>query len=268
VYRWGSRAERLNALLIMGVVSYVLIEALGGQRFHFGAGSISGQVRNVLWFAALCGIASAGTIEILKRVIHVRGVFQEKQLQNWLGARWHGDSSTDEPHLDPFRDLLQALRLRQSEAWRVFDLPTEQLAAQLAAAADTALASPDSYPALLDALAGTGAPRAAMAAAVEAETEAERQASGSAFARGALFEFEQAVRTGVDQFQIAIGERWRSTVQGAALWISGAFGIGLTYASGHADDGGPRYVLAALLLGGPFAWVIRDVAALLERARR
>jgi hypothetical protein len=146
------------------------------------------------------------------------------------------------------------------EAARVFNLPTEQLAAQVSAAADVALTTKkESYAALLDALVGP--------LRVD-ESEAKKDPRLSPEDEEMVF--AQRVRAGVDQLQISLGERWRTYIQGAALWIAGVYGIVLIHASsGSAEDRAePRFVLAALLLGGPLTWLIRDITAVIERARR
>jgi hypothetical protein len=231
----------VNAALIGVVAAYAAALALSGDGLGLRPGDVAGQVRDVLWVAALCGLVAASLIEILKRLLHLRGVFQLHAVRRWLAERAEGD---------PFADLLRSLRVEGSAGTRMFDLPTEQLAAQVAMAADSALGPPHEMKALVAALAGPGAP--------STQPASERQA----------LELEQAVRTGVDQLQITIGERWRVAVQGAAVWLAGACAVALTHASGQSDAQTAQYVLAALVLGGPFAWLVRDAASVVERARR
>ncbi len=127
---------------------------------------------------------------------------------------------------------------------RVFNLPAEQLAAQINSAADVVLREPERFPALFHGLAG--------------------------IARDDLPEDDdflpaQLVRFGLDQLQISLADQWQRYIQGVAVWMSGAYGILLTHYS-HLAPGQPRlYVLAALLIGAPLAWLARDVAATLAR---
>jgi hypothetical protein len=148
-----------------------------------------------------------------------------------------------------------------ADVGRTFNLPTEKLAAQISSAADVALAAPGRYEALLEGLTG----RRDLVA-----SEVTRRAKPSSTDPGELseapYELAQLIRAGIDQLQISLGERWRRLVQGAALWIAGLYAIGLT---AWADsDAKPRFIVAAVLVGGPFAWLVRDFAAVLERSRR
>jgi hypothetical protein len=128
--------------------------------------------------------------------------------------------------------------LARGESKRVFNLPIEQLAGQIGAAADVALTARAEHPALISALAGEKAPEDSVAPPPSREDDA-------------AYRLAQRVRAGVDQLQISVGERWRQYVQGGAIWISGLYGIGLTHAADHPVAAEPRYVLAALVLGGP-----------------
>src|SRR5207237_2365537 len=86
--------------------------------------------------------------------------------------------------------------------------------------------------------------------------------------KGSAIELAGKVRAGVDQLQITLGEGWRRYVQGAALWLSGLYGVALTHAGDLPASAHARYVIAALLVGGVFAWLSRDATAVIERLRR
>jgi hypothetical protein len=53
-----------------------------------------------------------------------------------------------------------------------------------------------------------------------------------------------------------------------ALGLSGLYGIALSSAGAISDAGQARYLFAALMLGGPIAWTVRDLTAWLERLAR
>ena len=80
------------------------------------------------------------------------------------------------------------------------------------------------------------------------------------------FRAAQRARTTLDSLQVAVGEHWRRSVQATAVLIAGIAGllIQLTQPSYNRW----LFVLAAALIGGPIAWTIRDVTALIERWRR
>lgn len=249
---WSRRLDiaLANAVPIVAILAYALSRAFD-DGVALASGSVSGQVRDLLWFALICGFAAYATIEVLKRVLRVRGWYQRWQTTRWL----------DE---DAYRQLRDALGLKGDEALRFFNLPTEQLAAQIGAAADIALAHPAQYEPLVRALAAPVPEELVKRSAAEAA----RKPGESKVDRDAQLELAQRMRLGIDRLQISLSEQWRRTVQGGALWVAGLYGIGLVHAGDR--DVGPeaRYILAAMLLGGPLAWLMRDVAAIAERARR
>jgi hypothetical protein len=226
-------------------------------------------------------LASFATIEALKRVFGLRGWYQRRQAAKWLNAR---ASVVDDYGAEAFEELLDALGVYRRQPRvppdgetsapqgapqhvnfpgdrdRVFNLPTEQLAGQVGAAADIAMTPPDRgrYSKLLSSLIGAPPSTSWLSAASADAASNEDEA----------IEYAQRIRAGVDQMQISISERWRRYLQGGAMWISGLYGIGLTHAADLPAKSEPRYVLASLLLGGLFSWVARDLAAVIERARR
>ena len=151
-----KRADRLerrvfsgstNAVLIGLVVLYAIALAGGDVGFD-GLRPVSDQIVDLMWFVMLCGLAAFATIEILKRIFGLRGLFQGSLTRTWLRDR--GDASGI-----AFLQLCRAMgSYRAPDTKRVFNLPTEQLAAQVSSAADRALTEPSHYAALLKALAG------------------------------------------------------------------------------------------------------------------
>jgi hypothetical protein len=152
-------------------------------------------------------------------------------------------------------------RRERLDRLRTFSLPIEQLAAQISAAGDAAFTSPREFPALYASLVGEPS-HEEPSSHEKPSLQAERYASEREMA------VAQRVRASIDQMQIAISERWRRDVQGAAIWVAGLWGIGLSHAANRAGASEPRYVLSALLLGGVFAWIARDIAAAIEGLRR
>src|SRR4051794_37301860 len=202
--RWFSR------VLILAVASYAIASAATGGGFHLAAGSVSSQVRDVLWFALLCGLSSFATLELAKRLTPVRGFFQRLLTRSWLAER---AGETDTPPVQLFDMLLSAMCLRRRDELLVFNLPAEQLAAQVASASELAWASPREFALLLDALGS-------------AENKDPGDAAGARPADDQhRFVATQQVRAGIDQLQAALTQGWRSLVQAAAVWVSGLYGI-------------------------------------------
>jgi hypothetical protein len=203
------------------------------------------------------------TVEIAKRLVGLRSVYQRRQVELWLWEKAEGRPS----YLIALADLDQALGLAtgaerssvsesvsQNNAKRrrrtLFDLPIGQLVAQISAAIDTGFADPNRYQALLSVLVGESF-----------LTERRANVSGSDRMRES-----QQIRTAIDQLQISVGERWRRYVQGTALWLSGLYGFALAFLLNI--PGRSVYVLSALFIGGLFSWIARDVASGVERWRR
>ena len=80
------------------------------------------------------------------------------------------------------------------------------------------------------------------------------------------FQAGQRARSAIDSLQLAVGERWRRSVQ--AVSVIGAALAGLLIQLARPSETRWLYVLAAALIGGPLAWTIRDLAASIERWRR
>jgi len=266
----------VNALPIIGVLAYAVSKAVPSGGVQLPSGSVSAQAGQLLSFAVLCGLASYATIETLKRVVRVRGHYQR-----WQTRRWLSRGSVENKAFD---QLLSAFGLdrESADSLQVFNLPTEQLAAQIGAAADVALAAPRGFKPLILSLTGP-LPEKLLKYLGSAADEQPLQPTEDDTSRlpdddtslpptdderAAEFQLAQRIRLGVDRLQISLTDQWRRTVQGAALWIAGLYGIGLVHAAGHPEEAEASYVLAALLLGGPIAWIVRDFAALVERARR
>jgi hypothetical protein len=258
--------DLLNVYLIALVLGFAVYQAVKAGGVQLGGGSSpTSQVQDLIWFGLICGFASFATIETLKRLGGLRGFYQRRQASRWLRER------SRLAGLDAnavFAQLLDAMglarqitssrpttdgRVTRATERRVFNLPTEQLAAQVSSAVDVALTAPGRYGQLLSCLSGD-LPQALTANGPRDDFSTQILA--------------RRLRAGIDQFQISLGERWRRYVQGGALWIAGAFGIGLTHAAELPQRSEPRYVLSALLLGGVSAWIFRDVVAVVERSRR
>jgi hypothetical protein len=80
------------------------------------------------------------------------------------------------------------------------------------------------------------------------------------------FQAAQRARTAIDSLQLAVGERWRRSIQAASVLAAALAGLLIQLA--HPSETRWLYVTAAVLIGGPLAWTIRDLTAAIERWRR
>jgi hypothetical protein len=264
----------------------------------------------VLGFAVAIGVASAAAIQLAKQLLWVRSRFQRRWVMDWIGERcaieplwadWQENNHMTESYSSTAPDAapvpISASSLAASQrtlaaeeleeallggraprALRdVFDLPIEQLSAQISSAADLAITRPHRNAELLLGLTGpTGlkdidrlAPaqkiidgRIERIERTRNEDEQIRNEDDGAYTRVA-----QGVRAGIDVMQISVGQRWRRGVQGSAVLICGILGvIGVFFARVTWPTRG-LFILAALVFGGFFAWLVRDLTAIIERIR-
>jgi hypothetical protein len=251
--------DRVNVFLIACVLLYVVARASVEDSFRLHTGSVSAQARDLLWFALACGLLSFATIECIKRLTYVRAAYHVRETRHWLESRFRRlTSNSEDGDESPFKQLVTAMGIEEGDEPRVFNLPSEQLSAQISAAADLALTTPYSeYSRFLASV--TGDERDLMPLMPQSNDDREQEVED--LRRG------QQVRIGLDQLQVVLRDRWRRYLWGAGLWISGAYGVGLALAGNREAVEGPRHVLAALVLGGVVAAVARDLTAIVERLR-
>jgi hypothetical protein len=159
---------------------------------------------------------------------------------------------------------------------RVFDLPTEQLCALLSTAADYALTSPHENAELLLAFSGpTGlgnidrvAPPRGLYNNFWIDRSPADDETSDPHDDAALGMLAHSVRSGLDVLQASIGQQWSRAVRTWAVAISGVLGAVIVLFIRLSPPERILFALAALLLGGFFAWLFRDLTAVVERARR
>jgi hypothetical protein len=255
----------ISLFAAVGLFVYAVVRAAQAG-VHLRSGSISGQVGDVLGFALFCGVLAAATVEIVKRFSSARASFQLALVRAWLEAR--RPEFLDRPD-SSLRELFDAMGLRrgpeEGRGWAepigdldsVFALPPDELLAQIATAVDATLAEPGRYEGLLASVLGRE-PRF---------EEARDRPAGEADLRLNLAD-AQRLRAALDNLQTELTQRWRRIIQGFAIWIAGVYGVVASFAGGLSGANQARYLFAALVLGGPIAWIVRDLTAVIERLRR
>jgi hypothetical protein len=262
-------------------------------------GSVSAKVGDVIWFSVLSGLLAYATIETTKRLTHVRGSTHAALLITWLwqrpGWRWRRDpedaSSPDTPlsyaeliagltgHRANFAAVIFELIERPEEARderpslpldyaippqriarRVLDIPPDQLVARIGALADQARLVPTVSPLTVALL---GHPRRITPDRFRDRTEP----ADDPFPSPIDVLETQDLRGSLDELQVYLTQSWRRLVQAASVAAAGLWGIGLVLAGGLTMNGDARYLFAGIALGGPLAWLFRDLAATLERMR-
>jgi hypothetical protein len=268
-YGWGVNLTAFGGLLVYAITR----GAESGVDLH--RGSVAAQVGDLLVFALACGVLAYATVELVKRLTGLRGSVNLSVVQTWMRDAYRFREEYSLPrrpprtkwleggeHLvlarlrkfprDPFLLLLVALGPRNLGA--VFDLPPERLVAQISTAIDVALFSPKEYSPLLDVVSGFSPDESGSAVDQDGQLLGSREA--------------QQLRLSLDELQTLLTQTWRRIVQSGAVWLAGVYGVATTFAGGLSGTNQARYLLAALILGGPIAWAIRDVTAVLGKMRQ
>jgi hypothetical protein len=269
--RSGNLIGTRRAVSIVNLVAVVFVVELylftTDPDFVLGSHRNEAHVGELLLFALFCGLAAYATVEIIKRFFDVRGILQRRETMGWLMRRCPSARTA----IEAKKELLDSMGLvdaAPAEERRIFNLPAEQLSAQISAAADLALMPRTLVSSRFRLLA------AALAGGVIGEHAVEPRPDEPGRPEPVFAEWvkddavlAQRVRAGIDQLQIALGDVWKTGVQGAAIWIAGLFGVALIQSNTFTHVAGGVYMVSSLVLGGPIAWAVRDLAAAAEHAR-
>jgi hypothetical protein len=184
----------------------------------------------------------------------------------------------------------------------VFDLPTEQLSALLSAAADHALTNPRENAEALLAFSGPAGlsdidlvapPRGIRDLRIDRSISEDHGSADAPKTQGdlkiqsgdrskggdsrgdaalianeALGRLARSVRSGLDVLQASLGQEWSRAVRTWAVSLSGLLGVVLVLFINISLLQRVLFAFTALLLGGFFAWLARDLTAVVERVRR
>ncbi|MDQ6945277.1 MAG: hypothetical protein M3256_03165 [Actinomycetota bacterium] len=214
------------------------------------------------------------TIEFVKRLAPVRGLFHAAELTRELGA-----SSLD---------FLVRMTNRRDSQIAYLDGPIDQVTAQLNGAMARILGSLDysevgwsseeqvaviprsPLPVALVAVNSVIGRKFFVTADGDERVRYKVQATrdNPQVSREIEIELGGLVESGIDSLQINLARRWRRLMRAAAAIVSAVAAFGLTAIS-HAGWG---FILtavsASLVLGGFFAWFARDIVASIESLRR
>ncbi len=284
-------------ILCSGVLAAVLwhavVRASETDGLHLQTGPVSSQVGDLLWFSLLCALLASATIELAKRLTYARGRLQMRLVWVWLSQRArYADVRINVPPVVAFAQLMDAVSGSSSEPsalsvddadayprwpplalraglqptafrrYAAFDAPPDQLVAQVATAVDLAISDPYEYEPLLVALVGRELPRKLRR---ESKPPTSREDPPRLDRREVAD--AQRIQAALDALQLRLVSVWRRLVQLSAVTLAGLYGIGLVWAAGLTEHEQARYLFAAVVLGGPGSWLVRDVTAVLERWR-
>jgi hypothetical protein len=339
VSRRRPEFQVLAAVIGLGFVAglVLLIYLVHPPTTRLSYAALAARSWQVLAFSAAIGLASAAILQVGKQVFGLRSIWQRRWVKTWVQSRCNVTKLWESwlrDHRENFGSADRAGGIAKEQAaaaWQqlqtallgayayrdlrlVFDLPAEQLCALLAAAADSALTSPQENAELLLAFSGPVgladidlvAPPQGIKPVKGSEGEVTyridrvRAAPGTAenvprvvvvepgVAEGpevlevsaaeagqsppaddaALGRLAQSVRSGLDVLQASISQGWSKSVRTWAVVLSGGLGTAIVLFIRVSAPDRLLFATAALLLGGFFAWVFRDLTAVVERIRR
>lgn len=234
-----------------------------------GVESLAAVLRSAVVISAATGLIALSIIQALKYLSSLRGWFHRNEVARYLSS--YGSKSPAWLELEAALGTtsLQTKDLGMYQQTRnlryFFDLPLEQLTGQISAAAELALSKPYDYQNLLK---GLLHPQGTEQLGIVIDAGVPEPGEESALVIEARNHVGLLLQRAIDSMQIVIGHRWRWLLRALALCISFPIAvIGTQYAG---IDGLDRAVVTILstLLGGFFAWVARDVIAVIERLRR
>jgi hypothetical protein len=278
-----SQGPRYRALwlsawvpVLLIVVTIVVAATVSLESFSFDAIAPEAKpaIGTIIGIVAVAGVGACAVVEAAKRLLAVRGLFQAHALYDWMRLR----ATAGNPR-DAFSQLIAVMgipskrgvyQVEQPVASRrptdpfvieLFDVPMEQLAAQLAQAASYALNHRADNGALLHVIAGIPEVGIKDPSREKTQDTKEPALDGSAAADAASFRAQQSV----DNFQIVIGRRWRRWLTVAAMMVSGLLGSALAIAL--LEQGFVLAILLSIFGGGLIAWTTRDLTAGIARWR-
>jgi hypothetical protein len=228
---------------------------------------------------AAVGILTMALIQTAKDAMPLRRWFQQWWVRRWLESQRQKAATEAEgpPLLNPESARRDLERLATGgDAGSLYDLPIEQLCAQINAAALIVLDYPWRHVDLLRCLA-VGVGWSDLEALLDVREIAERPRSQqSEDDRRRLADIADPrnrvghqIQRNIDALQIAAGFRWKLGLQIASIVISALIVVtGLRFLGAPTPmRNAPLYLLAAIL-SGFVAPVARDLVAALERLRR
>lgn len=228
-----------------------------------------GVYRQVVEFAAAVtalGLVVMAIIQSAKDLLPVRRWFHDAFVRAWLAHKARAHAARGGVRPDPDAACGDLVELATTgDAHALFDLPIEQLSAQVAAAATQSLDYAARHEDLVRCLAASADPRDVAAILGAAAETLARDDVALIDARTRVM--HQAQRS-VDALQISAGYRWRWYLQLTAFALSAALTFAAVVAAGGDAPLTRRLVDAVPLafVGGFIAPVARDAIARLTKA--
>ena len=214
---------------------------------QYASPTLSGYASQIAILCVLTGFGAMATIEITKRLLHLRGYLYYDRLSSLAGERLLQLSVSEPWSGIPPRNVRRRYALR-------LDMPLEQLVAQIGHAADGLIANPSANPSLLEDL-------------IEARQRVAREVGALNPDVDSVRSNQASVQATLDDLLVVVGNEWRWQLRTACCGLSLVYGV---FILGYAE--GPPLLklgtaVATFLLGGFLGGLFRDIIALVERSR-
>jgi hypothetical protein len=272
--QWQGATQGVAGILLLCVV-LVLARLTFKQRSHskpatqpVSVSDATGWAVPLLAVSVALGFVVMALIQMFKPAL--RAYVHRQEIRRWIRSGGHRSSNVNR--------FLNRVSFNQPAA--LVELPIEQLAAQIQAAAEAALASPEAFGPLLQQVAG----READLGNVKVRTsDVDASGAGSAVGTNASqlrgdseeelnrrSKASYLIHRRIDALQIQVRHRWRGLLR--MLSLAGSLLVAATVTAvldlwRESPVGTALSVLLLSLLGAFFASVARDMTAIIERLR-
>ena len=240
------------------------------------AASVAGFL---LLIAAGAGVAAMATVQFWKVLFLPRGTFHAGELDSVFGKSMNqvlglagptqNESTSD--YSDSLHKYSDSLRKQESLNY-LLDNPTEVLMGQIRSGADYILLRPEGFEDALYRLAGDAGQDSVkkyLAQREEQSTNTSPSDAASSLPRSndALIEVRFFVEQRLNLVHVRLKEGWRRRVRIVAVAVAGLTGLLTVIMSDLGPTTKISVVFVAVIWGGFFSWLARDVVALVERRR-
>jgi hypothetical protein len=227
------------------------------------------QAWQVLGLLTAAGAITMAFMQVIKEVTPVRRAFQEWWMTGWIKERAAIASAKPDVPIDSTSAKSTLVELATGgNARAFFELPSEQMIAQVNAAAQIVIEYPKASPQFEQLLRLLSA--GAIGADVEAVLAGPPTPPNQAFL-DARNRVSHRIQRNLDGAQIALGSRWKFWMQIVAIVISiFIFEIAVLGLVGQAGFSFGAFLLAIPIgiVGGYIAPVTRDLVAVVEKFRK
>ena len=231
----------------------------------------------ILLFSVAVGVIAMAVLEVLKRLTPVRALYHLRALSHYLG--------------DGPAEFLSEITSHGRHRIATFDLPLEQLTAQLSAVLDQITSSVIALPVVWDPVGESGTLKQIPSPLIERRLQLINAVVGRQFFVSPSstpsgnnppaklsenidlqHEMEAVLRatldSGLDNLQLSIGSGWKRTIRMSAAVIAAISALTVSVLYNVSVTVLLVSAVGAFILGGFFAWLSRDLVAVVERWRR